>query len=260
MALITLTTDLGYRDYYVPIVKGYIHSNISPVSLVDITHLIKPFNIAEAAYILKNCYKNFPDNSIHLINIESNIETNDDYIVVSYHKQFFIAKDNGVISLVTDGNADKIVKLELPKPEEKIFPLHFVLAKAACKLVKDYKLKNLGTIIPEMYTISAVKPLLEQNMIRGMILYVDNYGNAITNINGSHFERYGNERKAIIFFSRKEQVDNISSHYSDVAEGDALCLFGSSGLLEIAINKGNASRLIGLNEKSRVLVEFQDIE
>lgn len=259
MALITLTTDLGKRDFYVPVVKGYIYSNIPGVTLVDITHLIKPFNISEAAYILKNTYKSFPDNSIHLINIESNIETNDDYILVSFEKQFFIAKNNGLISLITEGQADKIIKLDAPEQEDRIFPLKSVLAKAACKLAKDFKFKNLGTEIQEMHIISAVKPLLETEMIRGMIVYIDNYGNAISNISRSHFNRYDKNKQAIIYFSRKEQVDTISVHYSDVAEGDALCLFGSSGLLEIAINKGNASRLIGLQEKSRILVEFRDI-
>ncbi|MBL6964356.1 MAG: SAM-dependent chlorinase/fluorinase [Bacteroidetes bacterium] len=260
MALITLTTDLGLRDYYIPVVKGYIYSYLPDVTLVDITHQVKPFNMAEAAYILKNAYKNFPDKSIHLINIESNTESNDDYILVEFEKHFFIAKNNGLISLITDGQADQIIKLEIDKKENRVFPLKSILAQAACKLAKDFKITSLGSEIAEMHMISAVKPLLEQDMIRGMIVYIDNYGNAISNISRSHFSRYGKDKQAIVYFSRKEKVESISSHYSDVAEGDALCLFGSSGLLEIAINKGDASKLIGLQEKSRVLVEFSDIE
>jgi S-adenosylmethionine hydrolase len=257
MTLFTLTTDLGIRDHYVSAVKGYIHSRVKDASIVDVTHLIKPFNIAQAAFVLKNAYKNFPENTIHLINVETNIESNDEYICVYYQKQYFFAKNNGLISIITDGEADQVILLKTATNEERLFPLRSILANAACQLSEHFKIDKIGEPLQEMKRITAVKPLIEQDIIRGMILYIDNYGNAITNIRRSHFQRYGENRKFNFYFSRKESADRIYEHYSDVPEGEIVCLFNSCDLLEIAINNSNASQLLSIQEQNKVLIEFE---
>ena len=108
-----------------------------------------------------------------------------------------------------------------------------------------------------MKSITSLSPLLEKEVIRGTIIYIDNYGNAITNISKSHIERYEDLGKPSIFFSRRHTIDKISELYSDVKEGELVCLFGQTGLLEIAINRGSAQKLMDLRVKSKVLVEFE---
>jgi len=106
--------------------------------------------------------------------------------------------------------------------------------------------------------ISSLNATVDQNMIKGMVIYIDNFGNAVTNISKKIFERFDLSKKIKIEFSGSDEINVISEKYSDVHAGDALCLFNSAGLLEIAINQGNASRLLGLQLKSSILIEFYD--
>ena len=255
MTIITLTTDFGNKDFFVPSLKGYIYSHIPSVTIVDISHQITPFRPIEASFVLRNCYKDFPDNTIHIISIESSQHFNDDFILTEWEKHFFLAHNNGVISLITDGNADKIIRLQKPV-ESVLFPAKEILAPAACKLAKDFKTDDMGEPLSKLDSILSLNPVLEKDFIRGTIIYIDNYGNAITNISRSHIDRYDKSKKPLIQFSARDSVDKIRKHYTDVPEGETVCLYGTTGLLEISANKGNASKLFGLSVSSRVLIEF----
>jgi len=256
MPIITLTTDFGNKDFFVPALKGYILSHVPSVHLIDITHEVNPFNPIEASFVLRNSYMDFPPGTIHLISIESNQHFNDDYILVEFQGQYFIAHNNGIISLITEGKADKIIRLTKAENKTILFPAKEVMAPAACLLANNTDPLKLGELMEKMDTISSLNPILEQDMIRGTVIYIDNYGNVISNINRSHIDRYDKSKKAIVQFSGKLTVDKFYEYYNDVPEGEVLCLFGVTGLLEIAVNKGNASTLFGLNVSSRVLIEF----
>jgi S-adenosyl-L-methionine hydrolase (adenosine-forming) len=256
MAIITLTTDMGIKDPHLGSVKGYIMSQMHNIQIVDITHQVTPFNIAEAAYIVRNCYSDFPHKTIHIIGVDSDSDENKDILLIFYKSQFFIVHDNGIISLIIEGQPDKIIKLHKKSNTESIFPLKDVMARAACTLAKNVNEYDLGSYIKDFRTITTLNPILENEMIRGTVIYIDNYGNAITNIRKSHLERFGPDRPINIHFSKKHMLTQISENYSDVPVGEAVCLFGSSGLFEVAINKGNASQLLGLQQKNIVLIEF----
>lgn len=257
MAIITLTTDFGYKDYYVGSVKGYIYSQVPTVQVIDITHNVSPFNIAEAAFILRNCYQNFPAHTVHLISVESNTTTREtDYILVQYKNQYLIAPDNGIISLITDGKADKIIKLNIQHEDDRLFPLKNIMAKAGCGLAKKVSEYQLGSLVKEQKMVNSLNPILEPNIIRGTIIYVDNFGNAISNVSRSHIDRYDQNLKPVIHFSRREKIEGIKKLYNDVGEGESLALFGATNLLEIAINKGNAAALLAIPEKSKIMIEF----
>lgn len=260
MNIITLTTDLGLKDPYAAAVKGFLLSNIPDSTIVDITHLVSPFNVSEAAYILRNAYSEFPDKTIHLINVDSNNPGNGNYIAVKFQRQYFIGADNGVISLITDGQADEISVIDTEHQRQKLFPLKNIIAPAAVRLSKKFNMSSVGKASAEFTMISSLNAVVEQNMIRGMVIYIDNYGNAVTNISRKIFDRFNGFKRIKVEFRGGDYLDNIVSLYSDVCEGDALCLFNSGGLLEIAINKGNASKLLGLQLKNTVLVEFIDFE
>jgi S-adenosyl-L-methionine hydrolase (adenosine-forming) len=256
MTIITLTTDLGTKDFYLASVKGYILRHIPNATIVDISHSITPFNIAEASFVIRNCYQEFPANTIHLISVESDNEKNAEYLLVQYKSQYLIAKDNGIIPLIIDNTPDKIIKLNKKSSEDLLFPLKSIMARAACRLAVSRNEYDLGTSFKEITTVTTLNPILERDIIRGTIIHVDSYGNAITNIRKSHIERYDSEKRINISFGRRSTIDKISELYSDVPIGEKLCLFGTSGLLEIAINKGSAAQLLGLELKNVILIEF----
>jgi len=256
MAIITLTTDMGIKDPHLASVKVFIMSQIHNVQIVDITHQITPFNIAEAAYVVRNCYLDFPPKTIHIIGVDSDSDENKDILLISYKSQYIIARDNGIISLIIEGQPDKIIRLHKKTTTESIFPLKDIMAKAACTLSKNLNEYDLGTYVKDFRSVTTLNPILENEMIRGTVIYIDNYGNAITNIRKSHLERFGPDRPVNIHFSKKHVLTQISENYSDVPAGEAVCLFGSSGLFELAINKGNASQLLGLQLRTIVLIEF----
>ena len=247
---------MGLKDPHLGSVKGYIMSQIPNIQIVDISHQIKPFNIAEAAYIVRNCYLDFPPKTIHLIGVDSDSDENKDILFVSYKGQYIIARDNGIISLIIEGQPDKAIKLHRKTSPESIFPLKEIMARAACSFSKNLNEYDLGNFVKDYRTVTTLNPILENEIIRGTVIYIDNYGNAITNIRRSHIERFGPERAINIHFSKKHVMNQISENYSDVPVGEIVCLFGSSGLFELAINKANASQLLGLQLKTIILIEF----
>jgi len=246
---------MGIKDHFVAAVKGYLLSNIKDASIIDITHQVSAFNISEAAYVLRNCYNDFPEKTIHLINVDSDNSSNDTFIAVKFNKQYFLGSNNGIISLVTDQKADEICVIEYKSRHDAVFPLKNILAPAAVKIAQKYNLNAVGAKTDKMAMISSLNPILEKDVIRGMVIYIDNYGNAITNISKKVMERY-DYSNIRIEFSSNEVIENISELYTDVYPGDALCLFSSGDLLEIAINKSNAAKLFGLQLKSKVLITF----
>lgn len=255
MAVITITSDLGLKDFYVPAVKGYLLRHAPAANIVDITHQIEPFNLSEASFVVRGCYRDFPPGTIHIISVDSDYNDNK-FIIVKTPFCFFIAPDNGIISLIIDGEeVEKIIEIPF-NAEDLIFPLKNIMAPAASRMINGEGIENIGIEIKEFRQKANQRPLLEENIIRGNVVYVDNLGNAITNITSSHLNRYGLNRKFLVYIGRKEYFETISTHYNEVPEGEKVCFFSSTGALEIAINKGNASNLLGLKLGHTVLVEF----
>ena len=255
MNIITLTTDLGLRDFYVPSVKGRICSHLPQAHIVDITHQVKPFNLAEAAFILGNAFPDFPENSIHLVSIESDIDSQGEFIIAQVQGQYFIAKNNGLIALITEEPPQKIRKVKTTDYQELKFPLKFIMVDLAAKLIAGQDLGAIGEPLDEMVARANLRPILMENIIRGTVIYVDNFGNVIINIDQSTLERYKNYSKFRINYHKTDYIEKISNYYEDVPEGEIVAIFGTNGYLEIAINKGNASQLLGLKTGQTIIVE-----
>ena len=258
MSIITLTSDLGSRDPYVPSVKGYILGRKADARLVDISHEISSFNVAEASYILKNCYKEFPSDTIHLISIDSNYEPLR-FIGVRTALGTFFAHDNGIISLILDqGTAMEIISLPYAK-EDAIFPLKRIFAQAAVKLLSGEDFSSLGEKMDHINQLANFLPMQEDNILRGNVIHIDVFGNAITNIHQFMFERFGNGRKPTIYVTPRERVTRINTDYSVKKDdgGAILCLFNSNGYLEVAIHKGRASNLLGMRLGATIMIEFE---
>jgi len=275
-AIITLTTDFGEKDHFAGAVKGAIYSELETIKIVDISHSISPFHISEAAYIIQNAYKNFPSGSIHIIGIDSELNPENKHIAVYLDEHYFICANNGIISMLTSQiNPEKIVEINVHDNIESNFPVLDVFVKVACHIARGGTLEVIGKPIAEIKELIGIKPVVnpENNQIIGNVIYIDNYGNVICNINKSLFEEIGKGRSFTIQ-ARSIKFTTIYNRYSDfinfenpkskrVEDGKKLTLWNSSGYLELAIYKsnpntvGSASSLFGLNYRDTISINFE---
>jgi len=278
MAIITLTTDFGMKDPFVGAVKGAIYSELPTATIVDITHLISPFNITETAYILKNAYKSFPEKTIHIIGVDSELSPNNKHIAIELDNQFFICPDNGLISMVaSEINPTKIVEINIHNHINSSFPVLDVFVKVASHIARGGSLSVIGKEITVYKKLIEIQPKInqQQTIIKGGVIYIDNYGNAITNISKKLFSSIGKGRNFVISASRY-QFTKVFDKYNEIVDysipeekrqydGDKLAIFNSADFLEIAIYRSNlntvggASTLLGLQYRDTITIEFEDI-
>jgi S-adenosylmethionine hydrolase len=258
MAIITLTTDLGDKDIYQAALKGSILKLLPKVNIVDITHSVAAFNVQQAAFILKNSFYYFPDATVHLIGIDTVYNTDTRYLAICYKKHYFVGSDNGIFSLMFDAEPDEMVEINIMQDLKFLhFPLADIFVKAACHLASGGKLSEIGLPVTSIEKKMNLQPVVEKNVIKGAVIYIDSFQNVITNITKEFFNKVQQGRRFTLYFKRNETISQLSWHYNEVPEGEKLCLFGISDHLEIAINKGNASGLLGLNLGDSVIIDFE---
>ena len=259
MSIITLTTDLGLKDYYVAGIKGHILSQLPDANIVDISHEIPVFNISVAAFCLKNCYHDFPKGSIHIIGVSPEANEFTRHVVIKHQNHYFIGADNGMFSLLFDEIPKVIFDLNIISNEEKrTFPTKDIFVPAACHIGRGGTLELIGTKIEGLTERTNFQPVIEDDVIRGMAMYIDSYGNVTTNITKSLIKLVGKNRDFSIVFRRSDyNIHELKFNYSEVPEGEKLALFSTNNHLEIAINKGNASKLFGIKLSDTIRIEFK---
>jgi len=258
-ALITLTTDLGLKDNYVAAVKGAIFKQLPEARIVDVTHEITKFNAFEAAFILRSVYRDFPEDSVHVIGVLPEETEAHPHLAIRCDGHYFVGTDNGIFSLLFDKRPDQMVRIDLKRDLPiNTFPTRDVFVKAACHLARGGTLEVLGQEVESVNAKAMPKPVLEPNQIRGSVLYIDSYGNVISNISRKMFDDIGAGRRFSISFRKPGfDISDLSESYSDVIVAERLALFGSNGLLEIAISYGDASKLMGMEVNDMVSIIFE---
>ncbi|MFH1161345.1 MAG: SAM-dependent chlorinase/fluorinase [bacterium] len=257
MSVITLTSDWGSKDHYQGAVKGAILRQLPGAVIVDISHEIPPFDLNQAAFIIRNFYGNFPDGSIHILAINTEASIESPHTLVFHKGHYFIGTDNGIFSLIFDEQPETIIELDIIQDSDYFtFSTRDVFVKAACHIAQGKPLTELGHPKEKLYNRMAFQPVLSGDQIKGKVIYVDNYGNAFINITETLFKSIFKNRKFVITFrSPSYRITEISKSYQDVHEGEMLALFSTSGYIQIAINRGDAGSLLGLKLDTSVLVE-----
>jgi len=247
MPIITLTSDIGHQDYLVGAVKGQLLQVNPAFQLIDITHDLAPFNISQAAYVCRNAIKNFPSFSYHLVLVNL-FEQKPEQLLLSYHKdQFILCADNGLLPMILEEAPEMLMSLPLSKTEVKnTLYLTRIMAEAIQQLQAGTSITDIGFPDPVYMERNHLRPLLGENWMEGQILFIDHFENIVVNITHDQFEEQRKGRSFKIIFKRDEMINAISETYANVKEGEKLALFNSAGYLEIAINKGNAAGLFGL--------------
>ena len=247
MQLITLTSDIGENDFLVGGIKGQLMQSGVPSAVIDITHQLSPFNYPQAAYVCRNAIKNFPKGSFHLILVNL-FDQKPTHLLLAKHNGHFIGcADNGLLTMILEEAPQEVVALHLEKSEHKTtFYCLSVFSEAIKKINAGQSLDTIGDASVNMVVKNPLKPLLHDDYMEGQIIFIDNFENVIVNISRDAFESHRRGRKFSIVFKRDEIIERISDTYADVPEGEKLALFNSADYLEIAINKGNAAGLFGL--------------
>jgi hypothetical protein len=259
MSIITLTTDWKNNDFYVGALKGRLYSLCPKATVVDISHQIQSFNILQASFVLKNAYKQFPEGTIHIVGVNSDIKNNR-LIVVSSNNHYFIGADNGVFSLIFNEKPDEIILIDNDKVgEESTFNALTSFSIITSHIVQQKPLERLGSRVESYKEHVPIRPAIDSSIINGSIIYIDSYSNAITNISKDLFARIGKQRPFDIFVqSNHYKINTLSHSYADVPVGELLAVFNSVDLLEVAIHNGNAAELLNLGVNSNVRVKFYD--
>ncbi len=257
MSIITLTSDWSTSDFYIGAIKGKILSNCKESVIIDISHKIQAFNTAQAAFVLRNAYPNFPAGTIHLIFINTEPSPDKPFMAIKAAGHFFIGTDNGIFSLISGEQAEKIVKLNPDKSNSH--SAFDIFCDAACKLANGMNIEELGEECKSLNVRIPLRPTIEDETLTGSVIYLDSYQNAITNISKELFDKISLNRGYEIYVQSKHyKISRISDFYNEVPVGELLAIFNSIGLLEIAINNGNAARLLNLDTNSTVRVEFKE--
>jgi S-adenosyl-L-methionine hydrolase (adenosine-forming) len=256
MAIVTLTSDWNKDDYYTAAVQGKILTSCPGTVIVTVTNQVPAFNISLAAFILKNALPLFPEGTIHLLAVNSETKDRHPFVAVKLNNQYFIGYDNGIFGLLSDDEPQGCVLLKNDDPGS--FPELTVFADAACQLIRSGKLGSLGANYPKLYRQVAMLPAIDESVITGSVIYIDSYRNAFTNINREIFDRIGKNRAfELLIQSNHYRINRINNWYSETSAGEILALFNSLGLLEIAIQGGNAAELLNLSLNSTVRIKFK---
>lgn len=252
MALITITSDLGTRDFYLAALKGAILTHTGNVPIIDISHLVKLFDIKEGAFLIRNAYRYFPKGTIHVVHVNSN-GGNGKLLVSLVDGHYFLTFDNGILSLAFDKKPLEVYQVNDELLENNSLLYEDAIAKVIELLLKEYLPTDFGHLATHIVNYRLIQPISSPGSIRGTIIYIDHFGNAVVNITKKIFDEFIGERNFTVF-ANVGNVRTISKNYSDTEEGDMLCLFNSEGFLEVAINKGKAELLLGLKIGSSILV------
>ena len=257
MAIITFMSDFGMSDHYVSAVKAKILSINPSLRIFDICHQIESFNIAHAAYVLKSVYKDFPKGTVHLIAVNSHGEKNNRYLTSKIDEHYFVGPDNGLFNLISEKEPTMIAELFNNEGNHTSFPAKNILAKAAAMLASGSAMNDVGAYTKDYIRKIDRKFRATKKQISGNVIKVDHYGNLITNIEKEVFNILRKDRRFLIQFGR-EKAEKINKSYNELDDGDCFVIFNDLGFLEIGINKGNASKLLGLKYDSPVNIVFID--
>ena len=254
MPLITFLSDFGYSDHYVAAVKAKILSTNAGLGIVDISHHVVLSDIAHAAYILKSVFRDFPENTVHLVSVNTSGHPEEKYIAVKLEGHYFVCPDNGLLGLISDQPAQAVIDIT-PKEYSATFQTLDIICPVAAKLASGTPIHELGIPIDSFKMILGRHLRATKKQIAGNVIRVDHYGNLITNIEKQPFDILSKGKQYNIVYGR-ENSRRIHQYYAQVEPGDCFLIFNSLALLEIGIYQGNAAQLLGLGFDAPVTINF----
>ncbi len=255
MAIITFMSDFGTEDHYVAAVKAKMVSTAPEVSVIDISHDIRAWDIAHGAHVLGAVFRDFPEGTVHLVAVNTG-HGSDRPIVLLLEGHYFVGADNGLLSLLSEQAPDKVWNVDVSDKKETTFPAKDTFAAIALQIALGTKLDTLGREATDFTRLLNRKVRATKKMIAGHVVRIDHYGNLITNIPKIDFDILSKGRNYTLLFGR-ERMHKVQNGYESVEPGDCFAVFNTQGVLEVGINQGNASELLGLYYDSPINISFE---
>ncbi|AWI26291.1 SAM hydrolase/SAM-dependent halogenase family protein [Flavobacterium pallidum] len=276
MSIITLTTDYGLKDHFVGSLKGKILKDFTEAQLIDISHDIDPFNTAQASYIIGAAYKSFPEGTVHLIGVDAEYNKENRHIAIQWDNHYFVCADNGILGMLTQKIVpQKMVEINIHDRLPADATDLDVFVTVAAHIARGGQLNVIGKEIKSIKQVTELKPVAIANSIKGYVIYIDHFGNVVTNISRQLFLETAKGRSYEIVLNDKRGRTNIRTiwpKYSNIAvsdkfpikdyEGQKLAIFNEAGFLEIAIFRsnpntvGSAETLLGLGYRDMITINF----
>ena len=258
--IITLTTDYGTDDHLVGVLKGVILKINPDAQIVDITHGVAPFDLLDGAMAIANAYSYFPPRTIHVVVVDPSVGTDRRPLLVSGQNQYFIAPDNGVLSGVYDNEQNFVVRHLTAEhyflqPVSRTFHGRDIFAAVAGWLSKNWQPASMGEEITDFKRFALPRPKEADGLVKGVVLKVDSFGNLITNFRSEDLPEGALEKGEIKLQVGSHTVSKLVPTFANGNAGEAIAYVGSSGLVEIGVNKGNASKTLGLGRGTPVLLD-----
>lgn len=257
MYVITLTTDFGTKDWFVGTMKGVILSLCPRAVIVDLTHDIPPGDVRSGAFALAASCRYFPKGTIHVAVVDPGVGSSRSALAVQTTNAIFVGPDNGVLSFALRNETIKSIRrLENPvcflQPVSHTFHGRDVFAPVAARLCRGFPLRKVGPAQPDLIRLEWPSPSASAREIRGEIVYVDRFGNLITNLGADLLA--GRDLARLRVKTRRARPIPLATHYQAVPTGKAVAVAGSSGLLEIALNGGSAAQRLKLRLGDKIVV------
>jgi len=247
MKIITLTSDFGEADHYIACMKGVILQHAPDVHIVDVAHVIQPHDVVHGAFVLRQVFEYFPVGTIHVAVVDPGVGTRRRLIAARYEGQIFLAPDNGLVSLIhRDFKIEELRSIENQRLFEEVVSHTFhgrdILAPVAGHLARGTRLEAVGPVVAELEILNLDRPTaLPNGGVEGQVLYVDRFGNLISNISEADLAADVGAARGLNVYIGPLRVGPLQATYGEVNPGEIVALIGSTGMVEIAINQGNAA-------------------
>lgn len=247
MSAITLITDFGEADHYVACMKGVILQWAPTAQIIDVTHMIQPHDVVHGAFVLRQVFEHYPAGTIHIAVIDPGVGSTRNLLAARYAGQTILTPDNGLVSFVhRDFVLDELRSIEntrLFQPNvSTTFHGRDILAPVAGHLWQGMSMERVGPVVSELELLNVERPkALQQGGIEGHVLYVDHFGNVISNISAEDLDSVTDLPERLSVHVGPLRVGSVHTTYADVKPGEVVAVIGSTGMLEIAVNQGNAA-------------------
>ena len=261
--IVTLTTDFGLVDHFAGAMKGVMLDVFPEVRIVDITHAVQAYDVLDGALAISESYKYFPGGSVHMVVVDPGVGSTRRPILATVGEHYFVAPDNGVLSLVYQG-AESVLVREITsshyfrQPVSSTFHGRDVFAPVAANLAKGVDPAKFGDEITDYVRFAAPSPkAAPDGSLRGIVLKIDRYGNLITNLRAADApQMFGADPPPFRITIGKHEITEIYGHYAQGAPGEIFAILGSMGFLEFSTNRGNAAKLLEIGKGAEVSVRL----
>jgi S-adenosyl-L-methionine hydrolase (adenosine-forming) len=267
---IALLTDFGSSDGYVGSLKGVALRIAPDTPVIDISHDIPAFDILEGAVVLFRAFAYFPKKTIFVVVVDPGVGSERKPILVETADYYFVAPDNGVLTLaLAEQKIQRIIHLMDEKyflqPRSHTFHGRDIFIPVAAHLVNGAAVKKFGAELSDYVRLPALEPQISAEAIHGQVIAVDRFGNIFTNLTRRLLERYFSKMDFTLFVgagssrpgTETKSLQGLHSHYAEGEPGQAMLLFSSSNLLEIAVNQGSAAEILGLQRGDKIKIAIQ---